>query len=178
MVIHTDATGKHNNILSLEKIMEKKNKTEGRPEAKLLRMDNVAIVVQDLDAAMEFFTELGLALEGRMILEGDFVDKTVGLRDVRSEIAMMRMPDGHGGIELTKYHTPSAINPDPKIAPPNMLGLHRVMFAVTNIDEMIERLRKHGAEVLDEVVQYENIYRLCYLRGPEGIILALAERIG
>ena len=140
-------------------------------------MDNIGIVVENLDAAIGFFAELGLEIEGRMIVEGDWVDKTVGLTGVRSEIAMMKIPDGTGRLELSKYHTPKAISTNPKIVPSNTLGLHRVMFAVTNIDETIERLRKHGAEVLDEVAQYENIYRLCYIRGPEGIILALAERL-
>ena len=141
-------------------------------------MDNVGIVVEDLDAAIAFFAELGLELEGRMTVEGDWVDKTVGLSGVRSEIAMMKTPDGNGRLELSKYHRPKAISTDPKILPSNTLGLHRVMFAVTNIDDAVARLQKHGAELLDDIAQYENIYRLCYLRGPEGIILALAERMG
>lgn len=142
------------------------------------RMDNVAIVVDDLDAAIAFFTELGMELENRAEIEGIWADRTVGLDGVQSEIAMMRTPDGHSRLELTEYRSPAASAPDPQNPPPNTLGLHRVMFAVDDIDDTIARLRPHGAEVLDEVVQYENIYRLCYLRGPVGIILALAEQIG
>jgi catechol 2,3-dioxygenase-like lactoylglutathione lyase family enzyme len=141
-------------------------------------MDNVAIVVDDLDAAIEFFTELGMELEGRAQIEGLFADQTVGLDGVRSDIAMMRTPDGHSKLELTKYHSPAASKPDPLNPPPNTLGLHRVMFAVDDIDDTIARLRTHGAEPLGEVAQYENIFRLCYLRGPAGIIVALAEQIG
>ncbi len=142
------------------------------------RMDNVAIVVDDLDAAIEFFTELGMELEGRAEIEGLFADQTVGLDGVRSDIAMMRTPDGHSKLELTKYHTPAVSNADPQDPPPNTLGLHRVMFAVDDIDDTIARLRAHGADLLGEVAQYENIFRLCYLRGPAGIIVALAEQIG
>jgi catechol 2,3-dioxygenase-like lactoylglutathione lyase family enzyme len=142
------------------------------------RMDNVAIVVDDLDAAIEFFTELGMELEGRAEIEGLFADQTVGLDGVRSDIAMMRTPDGHSKLELTKYHTPAASKADPQDPPPNTLGLHRVMFAVDDIDDTIARLRIHGAELLGEVAQYENVFRLCYLRGPAGIIVALAEQIG
>ena len=142
------------------------------------RMDNVAIVVDDLDAAIEFFTELGMELEGRAEIEGLFADQTVGLDGVRSDIAMMRTPDGHSKLELTKYHTPAVSNADPQDPPPNTLGLHRVMFAVDDIDDTIARLRTHGADLLGEVAQYENVFRLCYLRGPAGIIVALAEQIG
>jgi catechol 2,3-dioxygenase-like lactoylglutathione lyase family enzyme len=142
------------------------------------RMDNVAIVVDDLDAAVAFFTELGLELEGRSSVEGPWVDDTVGLDGVRSEIAMMRTPDGHSKVELTKYHTPVASSAGPENPPPNTLGLHRIMFAVDDIDDTIGRLRAHGAELLGEVAQYESIFRLCYLRGPAGIIVALAEQIG
>jgi catechol 2,3-dioxygenase-like lactoylglutathione lyase family enzyme len=142
------------------------------------RMDNVAIVVDDLDAAVAFFTELGLELEGRSSVEGPWVDDTVGLDGVRSEIAMMRTPDGHSKVELTKYHTPVASSAGPENPPPNTLGLHRIMFAVDDIDDTIARLRAHGAELLGEVAQYESIFRLCYLRGPAGIIVALAEQIG
>jgi catechol 2,3-dioxygenase-like lactoylglutathione lyase family enzyme len=141
-------------------------------------MDNVAIVVDDLDAAIEFFTELGMELEGRAEIEDLFADQTVGLDGVRSDIAMMRTPDGHSKLELTKYHTPAASKADPQDPPPNTLGLHRVMFAVDDIDDTIARLRIHGAELLGEVAQYENVFRLCYLRGPAGIIVALAEQIG
>jgi catechol 2,3-dioxygenase-like lactoylglutathione lyase family enzyme len=142
------------------------------------RMDNVAVVVDDLDAAIEFFTALGMELEGKGQIEGLWADRTVGLDGVRSEIAMMRTPDGHSKLELTKYHTPTATNPDLLNPPPNTLGLHRVMFAVDDVDDAIARLRAHGAELLGEVAEYENIFRLCYLRGPAGIIVALAEQIG
>jgi catechol 2,3-dioxygenase-like lactoylglutathione lyase family enzyme len=142
------------------------------------RMDNVAIVVDDLDAAIEFFTELGMELESRAEIEGLFADQTVGLDGVRSDIAMMRTPDGHSKLELTKYHTPAVSNANPQDPPPNTLGLHRVMFAVDDIDDTIARLRAHGADLLGEVAQYENMFRLCYLRGPAGIIVALAEQIG
>ncbi|MFD4422080.1 VOC family protein [Agromyces sp. NPDC058484] len=142
------------------------------------RMDNVAIVVDDLDAAVAFFAELGMDLEGRAQIEGDVADQTVGLDGVRSEIAMMRTPDGHGRLELTKYLAPEASAPTPAIPPPNTLGLHRVMFAVDDIDDTIARLRPHGGELLREVANYENVYRLCYLRGPAGIIVALAEQVG
>jgi catechol 2,3-dioxygenase-like lactoylglutathione lyase family enzyme len=141
-------------------------------------MDNVGIVVDDLAAAIAFFSELGLQLEGEMTVEGPWVGQTVGLDNVRSSIAMMRTPDGHSRIELAKYHRPAAITAEPKIAPANTLGLHRIMFAVDDIDDAVARLRTHGAELLGEVAQYENIYRLCYMRGPAGIIVALAERIG
>jgi catechol 2,3-dioxygenase-like lactoylglutathione lyase family enzyme len=139
------------------------------------RMDNVGIVLQDLDAGIAFFAELGLELEGRMTVEGDWVDRCVGLRGVRSEIAMMRMPDGHGGLELSKYHRPEATGAAPRA--PNTLGFHRVMFAVDDIDDTVARLREHGGELVDEIVRYEDIYRLCYLRGPEGIIIGLAEEL-
>jgi catechol 2,3-dioxygenase-like lactoylglutathione lyase family enzyme len=142
------------------------------------RMDNVAIVVDHLDAAIAFFTELGMELEGKGEIEGPWADRTVGLDGVRTEIAMMRTPDGHSKLELTKYHSPAAVGADPENPPPNTLGLHRVMFAVDNIDDTVARLRAHGAEPLGEVAQYESIYLLCYLRGPAGIIVALAERIG
>ncbi|MGI9822850.1 VOC family protein [Agromyces sp. Marseille-Q5079] len=142
------------------------------------RMDNVAIVVDDLDGAIEFFTELGLALEGRALIEGDFADQTVGLDGIRSEIAMMRTPDGHGRLELTTYLAPEASAPTPAIPPPNTLGLHRVMFAVDDLDDTLARLRPLGGAPLREVADYENQYRLCYLRGPAGIIVALAEEVG
>lgn len=144
----------------------------------LQRMDNVAIVVDDLDAAIAFFAELGLELEARAHIEGDFADQSVGLDGIRSEIAMMRTPDGHGRLELTKYHSPEASAPTPAIPPPNTLGLHRVMFAVDDLDDTIARLRPHGAELLRDVGNYQDVYRLCYLRGPAGIIVALAEEIG
>ena len=142
------------------------------------RMDNVAIVVDDLDAAVAFFTELGMELEGKGQIEGLWADRTVGLDGVRSDIAMMRTPDGHGKLELTKYHAPAADGTEPQNPPPNTLGLHRVMFAVDDIHDTVARLRAHGAELLGEVAQYESIFLLCYLRGPAGIIVALAEQIG
>jgi len=144
----------------------------------VLRMDNVAIVVDDLGAAVAFFTELGLGLEGEAAIEGLFADQAVGLDGVRSDIAMMRTPDGHSRLELTQYRHPAASSPEPEIPPPNTLGLHRVMFAVDDIDDTVARLRAHGAELLGEVARYEDMYRLCYLRGPAGIIVALAEQIG
>ncbi len=144
----------------------------------LLRMDNVGIVVDDMAAAIAFFSELGLQLEGEMTVEGPWVDQTVGLDDVRSDIAMMRTPDGHSRLELARYQRPAAFSAEPKNAPANTVGLHRIMFAVDDIDDAVARLRTHGAELLGEVAQYENIYRLCYMRGPAGIIVALAERIG
>ncbi len=142
------------------------------------RMDNVAIVVKDLDGAVDFFTELGMELEGRTPIEGLFADQTVGIDGIRSEIAMMRTPDGHGRVELTTYHSPALITPEPLAPAPNTVGLHRIMFAVDDIDDTIARLRTHGVELLGEVANYENVYRLCYLRGPDGIIVALAEQIG
>ncbi|WP_433272366.1 VOC family protein [Actinosynnema sp. CS-041913] len=146
----------------------------GPGRGKIQRMDNVAIVVDDLAAAKAFFAELGLELEGEATVQGSEVDRLVGLVGVRSDIAMMRTPDGHGRLELTKYHTPSSPAGDPR-APANTLGAHRVMFAVDDIDDILDRLRPHGAELLGELVQYENSYRLCYLRGPAGILVALAE---
>jgi catechol 2,3-dioxygenase-like lactoylglutathione lyase family enzyme len=141
------------------------------------RMDNVGIVVEDLDAAVAFFTALGMELDGKAQIEGLWADRTVGLDGVRSDIAMMRTPDGHGKLELAEYHAPAALPADPGNPPPNTLGLHRVMFAVDDIDGTLARLAAHGGELLGEVAQYENSYRLCYLRGPAGIIVALAEQI-
>ena len=142
------------------------------------RMDNVAIVVDDLDAAVAFFAELGLELEGKGQVEGLLADRTTGLDGVRSEIAMMRTPDGHSKLELTRYHVPAAVSAGPENPPPNTLGLHRVMFAVDDIHGTIARLRAHGAVLLGDVARYENIFLLCYLRGPAGIIVALAEQTG
>jgi catechol 2,3-dioxygenase-like lactoylglutathione lyase family enzyme len=141
------------------------------------RLDNVGIVVEDLDAAVAFFTELGLALEGRAQIEGLWADRTVGLDGVRSEIAMMRTPDGNGRLELARYRAPTALRSEPGSPPPNTVGLHRVMFAVDDIDDTLARLRVHGAQLLGEVASYEDRYRLCYLRGPEGIIVGLAEEV-
>jgi catechol 2,3-dioxygenase-like lactoylglutathione lyase family enzyme len=153
-------------------------KPKPRNDKAFPRMDNVGIVVDDLKEAIAFFRELGLELEGRMKVEGDWVDKTVGLKNTQSEIAMMKTPDGHGRIELATYHRPKAGKSVPEIPPSNTLGLHRVMFEVADIDEMLSRLKVHGAELVGEVAQYENAYRLCYLRGPGGIIVALAEKVG
>jgi catechol 2,3-dioxygenase-like lactoylglutathione lyase family enzyme len=142
----------------------------------ILRMDNVAIVVDDLKAATAFFVELGLELEGEATVEGRSVDRLVGLDGVRSDIAMMRTPDGHSRLELTKFQTPPTTTAAPS-APVNTLGIGRIMFAVDDIEEVLARLLAHGAELVGEVVQYEDQYRLCYVRGPEGIILALAEQL-
>ena len=141
------------------------------------RMDNVLIVVDDLEAAIAFFVELGMELEGQTQVEGDAVDRTVGLDDVRADIVMLRTPDGHGRVELTKFHTPSAIRSEPHNAPANTLGIRRIMFAVDDIDDVIARLRTHGAELVGELAQYEDSYRLCFVRGPAGIIVALAEQL-
>ena len=144
----------------------------------LKRLDNVLIVVDDLDAAKEFFFELGMELEGEMPLEGSLVERVVGLENVRCEIAMMRVPGGQGRIELSKFHTPAAISAEPKNASVNTLGIRRIMFAVDDIDDVVARLRKHGAELVGEVAQYEDKYRLCFIRGPEGVIVGLAEELG
>jgi catechol 2,3-dioxygenase-like lactoylglutathione lyase family enzyme len=141
-------------------------------------MDNVLIVVDDLEAATAFFTELGMEMEGKAPVEGGWVDRVVGLDGVRADIVMMRTPDGHGRVELTKFHTPSAISSEPRNAPANTLGIRRIMFAVDDIEDVIARLRTHGAELVGEVAQYEESYRLCFVRGPEGIIVGLAEQLG
>jgi catechol 2,3-dioxygenase-like lactoylglutathione lyase family enzyme len=140
-------------------------------------MDNVGIVVDDLEAAIAFFVELGMGLEGQMPVEGPWVDGVVGLDDVRVDIAMLRTPDGHSRVELTKFRTPAAVGPEPANAPANALGIRRIMFAVDDLDEVLARLRSHGAELVREVAQYEDLYRLCYVRGPEGIMVALAEQL-
>ncbi len=144
----------------------------------LQRMDNVLIVVDDLQTAKAFFVELGMELEGETQVEGRWVDLVVGLENVRSEIAMMRTPDGHGRVELTKFHTPAAVRTEPKHAPVNTLGIRRIMFAVDDIEDVLARLRAHGAELVGEIAQYEDMYRLCFIRGPEGIIIGLAEQLG
>ena len=140
------------------------------------RMDNVAIVVDDLAAATAFFVELGLELEGEATVEGQWVDRVVGLDGVRSDIAMLRTPDGHGRLELTKFQAPAAVSAELN-APVNRLGMGRIMFAVDDIDAVVAGLRSRGSELDGEVVQYEDSYRLCYVRGPEGIIVALAEKL-
>jgi catechol 2,3-dioxygenase-like lactoylglutathione lyase family enzyme len=142
----------------------------------LQRMDNVGIVVDDLKAAIAFFAELGLELEGEATVEGHWVDRTIGLDGVRSDIAMMRTPDGHGRLELSKFHTPPATTAEPN-APMNTLGIRRIMFAVDDLREVLARLQAQGAELVGEVVRYEDQYLLCYVRGPEGILVALAEQL-
>jgi len=140
-------------------------------------MDNVLIVVDDLEAAKAFFVELGMELEGQTTVEGHWVDLVVGLENVRSDIAMMRTPDGHGRIELDKFHAPAAVRTEPKNTPVNTLGIRRIMFAVDDIEDVLARLRAHGAELMGEIAQYEDMYRVCYIRGPEGIIVALAGQL-
>jgi len=140
------------------------------------RMDNVGIVVEDLDAAIRFFTELGLKLEGRAPVEGDWADGVTGLHNMRVEIAMMRTPDGHSRLELSRFLAPAVVA-DHRTAPVNSLGYLRVMFAVEDIDDTLARLGKFGAQVVGEVAQYQNIYRLCYIRGPEGILIGLAQEL-
>jgi catechol 2,3-dioxygenase-like lactoylglutathione lyase family enzyme len=143
------------------------------------RMDNVLIVVEDLEAAQAFFAELGMELDGETQVEGPWVGSVIGLDDVRADIVMMRTPDGHGGVELTRFHTPPAVRVEPEGgAPTNALGIRRIMFTVDDIDDIVARLRDHGGELVGEIAQYEDIYRLCFLRGPEGIIVGLAEQLG
>ena len=143
---------------------------------KLLRMDNVGIVVESLDNAISFFTEVGLKLEGRAMVEGEWAGQVTGLGNQRVEIAMMVTPDGHSRLELSRFLSPAVVA-DHRNAPVNALGYLRVMFAVADIDEMLDRLRKHGAQLVGEMVQYEDSYRLCYIRGPEGILIGLAEQL-
>jgi len=147
-------------------------------KSKLLRMDNVLIVVEDLEAAKAFFAELGMELEGETTVEGPWVGQVVGLDDVRADIVMMRTPDGHNRVELSKFHRPQAVRAEPENTPSNALGIRRIMFAVEDIDDVVARLRAHGAELVGEIAQYEDMFRLCFLRGPEGIIIGLAEQLG
>lgn len=140
-------------------------------------MDNVGIVVDDLAATIEFFRELGLELEGRATIEGDWAERVTGLRHMRVEIAMMRTPDGHSRLEISRFLTPPAVA-DHRNAPVNALGYLRIMFAVEDIDDTLARLRKRGAQLVGEVVQYEDVYRLCYIRGPEGLLIGLAQELG
>jgi catechol 2,3-dioxygenase-like lactoylglutathione lyase family enzyme len=142
----------------------------------LKRMDNVGIVVDDLTATIDFFLELGLELEGRAMVEGEWAGRVTGLGDQSVEIAMMRTSDGHGRLELSRFLTPPTVA-DHRNAPVNALGYLRVMFAVDDIDETLERLRKRGAQLVGEVVQYKDAYRLCYIRGPEGLLLGLAQEL-
>jgi catechol 2,3-dioxygenase-like lactoylglutathione lyase family enzyme len=141
------------------------------------RMDNVGIVVESLDGAVSFFEELGLELEGRATLDGEWAGRVTGVRGQRVEIAMMRTPDGHGRLELSRFLTPPVVA-DHRSAPVNALGYLRVLFAVADLDDTLARLRKHGAELVDEVVDYQDVYRLCYIRGPEGILIGLAQELG
>ena len=143
----------------------------------VLRMDNVLIVVEDLEAAKAFFVELGMELEGETRVEGPWADRTVGLEGVRADIAMLRTPDGHGRVELSRFHTPPAVRAEPESAPANALGIRRIMFVVDDVDDVVDRLRSHGAEVVGEIAQYEDLYRLCFVRGPEGIIIGLSEQL-
>ena len=143
----------------------------------LRRMDNVLIVVENLEAAEAFFAELGMELEGQTTVDGAWAGKVTGLDNVRADITMMRTPDGHGRVELSRFHTPPAIRAEPEDAPANALGIRRIMFAVEDIDDVVARLRSRGAELLDEIAQYENQYRLCFVRGPEGILVGLAEEL-
>ena len=141
----------------------------------LRSMDNVLIVVEDIEAAHAFFAELGMELEGEMTVEGPWVDGTVGLTDVRADITMMRTPDGHGRVELTRFHRPAAVRAEPADAPANALGIRRIMFSVDDVDDVVARLRGHGGELVGEIVQYEDSYRLCFLRSSEGFIVGLAQ---
>jgi catechol 2,3-dioxygenase-like lactoylglutathione lyase family enzyme len=143
----------------------------------LQRLDHVSVVVDDLEAAIAFFAELGMELEGRAPIEGPSVDRVNGLEGVRVDIAMMRAPDDHGRLELTKFHTPAAVSTEPENALGNTLGLRSIMFTVDDIDAAVAGLRAHGAELVGEVAQYQDSYRLCYVRGPAGIIVALAEQL-
>ncbi|GGV01077.1 glyoxalase [Actinomadura cremea] len=141
-------------------------------------MDNVLIVVDDLEAVIAFFVELGMELENQGAVEGRWVERVIGIDDVRQEVAMLRTPDGHGRVELARFHTPTAIRPEPENAPANTLGIRRVMFAVDDIADVVARLQARGAELVGEIAQYEDSYRLCYVRGPEGIVVGLAEQLG
>ena len=143
-----------------------------------IRMDSVLIVVEDLEAAKAFFTELGMELEGETQVEGPWADSTVGLKDVRADITMMRTPDGHSRVELSKFHTPPAVRAEPQDAPSNALGIRRIMFTVDDVDDVFARLRGHGAELVGEIAQYEDMYRLCFVRAPEGFVVGLAEELG
>jgi catechol 2,3-dioxygenase-like lactoylglutathione lyase family enzyme len=142
------------------------------------RMDNVLIVVEDLDAVIEFFIEIGMELEGRGPLEGDFAERVIGLENVRQDVAMLRIPGAPGGIELARFHEPEAIRPEPVNAPANTLGIRRVMFAVDDIEDVVARLLSRGAELVGEIVRFEDVFLLCYVRGPEGIVVGLAEQLG
>ena len=141
------------------------------------RLDHVSVVVDDLEAAIAFFTALGMTIEGKAPIEGPWVDRINRLDNVRVDIVMMRTPDGHGRLELTKFRNPGLVPIEPAVAPPNALGLRSVMFTVESVDDTVARLRAHGAELVGEVAEYEDKYRLCYMRGPAGIIVSLAEEL-
>jgi catechol 2,3-dioxygenase-like lactoylglutathione lyase family enzyme len=141
------------------------------------RLDHVSVVVDDLAAAVAFFTVLGMTIVGEAPIEGPWVDRVNGIEGIQVNIVMMQTPDGHGRLELTKFHNPKLVELEPAIAPPNALGLRSIMFAVENVDDTVVRLRANGAELIGEIVQYENQYRLCYMRGPAGIIVSLAEEL-
>jgi catechol 2,3-dioxygenase-like lactoylglutathione lyase family enzyme len=141
------------------------------------RLDHISVVVDDLADAIAFFTALGMTVEGKAPVEGPWVDRVNGIEGVQVDIVMMRTPDGHGRLELTKFHNPQLVAIEPAIAPPNAPGLRSVMFAVESLDDTVARLRARGSELIGEVVQYEDKYRLCYMRGPAGIIVALAEEL-
>lgn len=141
----------------------------------LQRMDNILIVVNDLEAAKAFFIELGMVLEGEIPLEGDWVEQIVGLKDVRSQVAFLCSPDGHGKVQLTKFYSPVPDNLEPQRVPMNTLGIRRIVFTVTELDELLMRLRTHGAELMGSIAVYEGLYRICYVCGPENIIIGLVE---
>jgi catechol 2,3-dioxygenase-like lactoylglutathione lyase family enzyme len=141
------------------------------------RLDHISVVVEDLEAAIAFFTELGMSMVGKGKVEGPWVDRINGLEGIKADIVMMKTPDEYGQLELTKFHNPKLVEIEPKIAPPNTIGLRSVMFKVEDLDDTVARMRAHGAELVGEVAQYENLYRLCYMRGPGGIIVSLAEEL-
>jgi len=143
----------------------------------LQRMDNILIVVEDLEAVTAFFAELGMERDGATTVEGDWVDSVVGLPDVRCDIVMLRTPDGHGRVELSRFHSPPAVRDGSPSPPSNALGIRRIMFAVDDVDELVARLRTHGAELVGEIAQYRDMYRLCFVRGPEGIVVGLAQSL-
>jgi catechol 2,3-dioxygenase-like lactoylglutathione lyase family enzyme len=140
-----------------------------------MRLDNVLIVVEDLEAAKALFLELGMEVAGETAVEGEWAAKVVGLDDIRADIVMLRTPDGHGRVELSKFHRPDPIQTDPQ--PSNTLGIRRIMFEVDDVDDTVERLRAHGVELVGEIAQYEDVYRLCFVRAPEGFVLGLAEKL-
>jgi catechol 2,3-dioxygenase-like lactoylglutathione lyase family enzyme len=141
------------------------------------RLDHVVVVVDDMESSVAFFQELGLEIEGAMPISGDWVDRINGMQGIDLDIVTLRTPDGHGRLELTAFRSPAAITPEPSPPPPNALGLRSVMFAVEDVDDVVARLERHGGELMGEITQYEDLYRLCYVRGPAGMIVALAEEL-